>query len=57
MIRFILGVILMMGGVGGIEFATSTWDLWMSFLVSVVGVVTMIWPLADGSIERQANNG
>ena len=57
MIRFVVGLILLMGGFFGIGIAGSSWNMWMSFVIGILGTVTMIWPLADGSLERQANNG
>lgn len=52
MIRLIIGLLVVMGGVGGIEMDTAT--LLQGVALSIVGLALMAWPVFDGSIERQS---
>ena len=43
MIRFILGLVLVMGAVGGLEQNTATWTQF--FLTAGAGIAFMLWAL------------
>lgn len=43
MIRFILGLVLVMGAVGGLEQDTATWTQF--FLTAGAGIALMLWAL------------
>jgi len=43
MIRFMLGLLLIMGAVGGLEQDTATWTQF--FLTALAGVGLMLWAL------------
>jgi hypothetical protein len=49
MIRFFAGFILVMGGVGGIEDIAA--PVLPGFLIAVLGLAFMAWPILDGTVE------
>jgi len=52
MIRFIFGMILVLGGVGGMEFGPILPSMpWV-----IAGMIIMVSPIVDGSIKRQLKN-
>lgn len=49
MIRLFAGLILVMGGVGGIEDIAS--PVLPGLLIATLGLVLMAWPIIDGTVE------
>lgn len=50
MIRFITGLLVVMGAMGGMEVDGSSVFVGMS--LAAVGLILMAWPVVDGTVNR-----
>lgn len=52
MIRFIIGLLLVLGGIGGIEHSTPDSSLMSAVLMCVLGLALMAWAQATSRVFR-----
>lgn len=53
MIRFVTGLLMLLGAMGGLETDQASFMTAMAF--AALGLILMAWPIVDGTVERQVN--
>jgi len=50
MIRFVTGLLVVMGAMGGMEVEGSS--VFVGMAVAALGLIMMAWPIVDGTVQR-----
>ena len=50
MIRFVTGLLVVMGAMGGMELENSS--VFVGTAVAALGLLMMAWPIVDGTVQR-----
>lgn len=53
MIRFVAGLLLLLGAMGGLENGNA--GFMTAIAIAALGLILMAWTVVDGTVERQVN--
>lgn len=53
MIRFVTGLLVVMGAMGGMELENSS--VFIGMAVAALGLLMMAWPIVDGTVQKYDN--